>query len=154
MTFLKPMDEWLQLLHDSGYRITNPRKAIVELVASSEKALSPIDIYDLGRKEYPGLGLVTVYRTLEKLEDLGLIQRVHQPGGCHMVMRASQGHEHLLLCTLCGKAEYFEGDDLERLFDTISDQSGFEIQEHWLQVFGICSGCRSSAQKSSKRELE
>lgn len=134
--------EWLNSLAVSGYRLTAPRRAIVELMAASEKALSPVDIFDLGRGEHPGLGLVTVYRTLEKLEELGLVQRVHHPGGCHMYLRAAQGHEHLLLCTACGRAEYFSGDDLETLIHSIAGNSGFEIREHWLQLFGQCRECR------------
>lgn len=136
-------ENWLTTLQTGGYRLTGPRKAIAELVAASERALSPVEVYDLGRKQYPGLGLVTVYRTLEKLEELGLVQRVHQPGGCHMVLRAAHGHEHLMLCTACGRAEYFSGDDLGDLTSTIAARSGFEVREHWLQLFGLCAGCRA-----------
>ena len=132
---------WLDLLHSSGYRLTGPRRAIVELMVSTPRALGPIDVYDLGRKEYPGLGLVTVYRTLEKLEELGLVQRVHQPGGCNMYLRTCKGHQHILLCNSCGKAEYFGGDDLTGLIQTIANRSGFEIKEHWLQFYGLCATC-------------
>ncbi len=132
---------WLQSLQSSGYRLTGPRRAIVEIMANAHRALGPIDVYDTGRKEYPGLGLVTVYRTLEKLEELKLVQRVHQPGGCNMYLRTSQGHQHILLCSACGKAEYFSGDDLNMLINTIAGSSGFEIKEHWLQLYGLCASC-------------
>lgn len=135
-------ENWLDSLQSSGYRLTGPRRAIVEIMALSSCALGPVEIFDLGRKQYPGLGLVTVYRTLEKLEELGLVQRVHQPGGCNMFLRASQGHEHLLLCTACGQAEYFSGDDLSALMTSIASRSGFAIHEHWLQLYGLCAACR------------
>ena len=135
-------DDWLNRLQESGYRLTAPRRALVDLLARGQRALNPIELYDLGRKEHSHLGLVTVYRTLEKLEELGLIQRVHQPGGCNMYLRASIGHEHLLLCTCCGRVETFEGDNLSGLIAKIARQSGFEIQEHWLQLFGLCSACQ------------
>ena len=134
--------DWLALLHSSGYKLTGPRRAIVEIMANASHALGPIDVYDLGRKEYPGLGLVTVYRTLEKLVELGVIQRVHQPIGCNMYLRAGDGHQHILLCSACGAAEYFSGDDLTELIQTIAAHSGFEIKEHWLQFYGICSSCK------------
>lgn len=133
---------WLGLLQASGYRITGPRRAIVEIMATTNRALGPIDVFDLGRKEYPGLGLVTVYRTLEKLEELRLVQRVHQPVACNRYLRANTGHEHILLCSTCGKAVYFSGDDLNELIQTIAVRSGFEIKEHWLQFYGLCSGCQ------------
>lgn len=133
---------WLSSLQNSGYLLTETRRALVEILAASSHALSAVELYDLGRRECPRLGLVTVYRTLEKLEELGLIQRVHQPGGCHMYLRAAQGHQHLLLCTACGRAEYFDGDDLSTFMNSVADQSGFDVRDHWLQLFGLCQQCR------------
>jgi Fur family transcriptional regulator, ferric uptake regulator len=135
-------DQWVDSLSESGYRVTAPRRAIIEVMAASPCALGPLEIYDQGRKNYPGLGLVTVYRTLEKLEELGLIERVHHPQGCHMYLRAADGHEHLVLCTVCGKAEYFSGDDISKLVNAVTEKTGFEIREHWLQLFGLCSDCK------------
>ncbi|PKN93798.1 MAG: transcriptional repressor [Chloroflexi bacterium HGW-Chloroflexi-6] len=137
-------DQWLESLSESGYRVTAPRRAIVEIMANSPCALGPLEIYDQGRQEYRGLGLVTVYRTLEKLEELGLVQRVHHPQGCHMYLRAAHGHEHLVLCTACGKAEYFSGDDIDKLTKTVAEKTGFEIREHWLQLFGLCANCKNN----------
>jgi Fe2+ or Zn2+ uptake regulation protein len=134
---------WFDRIQNSGYRLTGPRKAIVELMAASQRALSPIDVYDLGRGQYAGLGLVTVYRTLDKLEELGLIQRVHQPGGCHMYIRATRGHQHILLCTGCGTAVYFSGDNLSPLVSDLSENSGYQIEDHWLQLFGKCKQCQA-----------
>jgi Fur family ferric uptake transcriptional regulator len=141
---------WFALLQSSGYRLTGPRKAIVEIMVYSNRALGPIEIYDIGRKEYPGLGLVTVYRTLEKLEELRLVQRVHQPDGCNMYLHASEGHQHILLCSSCGKAEYFSGDDLTGLIKTIAGRSGFNIKEHWLQFYGLCANCLEKQEKNAE----
>jgi Fe2+ or Zn2+ uptake regulation protein len=135
-------DQWLSVLQDSGYRLTAPRRAIVEIMASCERALSPVELFDLGRKSQPGLGLVTVYRTLEKMEELGLVQRVHQPNGCHMYLRAARGHQHLLLCQNCGKAVLFDGDELAPLFTSVARATGYAITEHWLQLFGLCANCQ------------
>jgi Fur family transcriptional regulator, ferric uptake regulator len=133
---------WLSILQDSGYRLTAPRRAIVEIMATCERALSPVELFDLGRKSQPGLGLVTVYRTLEKMEELGLVQRVHQPGGCHMYLPAARGHQHLIICQQCGKAKYFEGEDMDAFFDQAASDHGFALREHWLQLFGLCADCQ------------
>lgn len=133
---------WLSILQDSGYRLTAPRRAIVEIMATCERALSPVELFDLGRKSQPGLGLVTVYRTLEKMEELGLVQRVHQPGGCHMYLPAARGHQHLIICQQCGKAKYFEGEDMDAFFDQAASEHGFALREHWLQLFGLCADCQ------------
>src|SRR5512146_657259 len=114
---------WLTSLHEHGYRLTAARRAVVETVARSTRALTPVQVYDAARKRYRGLGLVSVYRTLEKLEELHLVQRGHQP---------------MLLCQRCGRVTFFEGDDLHKLMASISARTGYQIREHWLQLFGLC----------------
>jgi Fur family ferric uptake transcriptional regulator len=109
-------ESWLESLQESGYRLTAPRRAIVSIIANAPRALDAIEIYDQGR--------------------------VHQPEGCNMYMRAPQGHEHLLLCKSCGQMEYFSGDDLSKLIEETSRSSGFQIQEHWLQLGGLCANCQ------------
>jgi Fur family ferric uptake transcriptional regulator len=133
---------WLTALSDNGYRLTGARRAVVEIVAESPRALTPLEVFDSARAAHPELGLVSVYRTLEKLEELHLIQRVHQPEGCQAFVSANQGHQHMLLCQKCGKVTFFEGDDLENLISVISGKTGYKIQEHWLQLFGLCATCR------------
>ena len=135
--------EWLTRLQNHGYRVTAPLKTLVEILSASPCALGPLQLVEMGRQSCPGMGLVTVYRALEKMEELGLIQRVHQISNCSMYLRAAHGHEHLLLCLSCGRVEFFSGDNLNELINQISEKSGFAIQEHWLQLYGLCSDCRS-----------
>jgi len=135
-------EEWLVKLQTSGYRLTKPLQVLVSILVDATRALGPVDLYDLGRREYPKMGLVTVYRTLEKLEELSLIIRVHQSNGCHAYLRAANGHEHILLCTHCEQIVYFAGDDLSDLIERVARASGFTIQEHWLQLHGLCANCQ------------
>jgi len=86
--------------------------------------------------------LVSVYRTLEKLEELELVQRVHQPQGCQAFITAGTGHQHLLLCQKCGEATLFEGDELDGLITSVARRTGYQIKEHWLQLFGLCENCK------------
>ena len=135
-------DLWLTQLQDNGYRLTGARRAVVETIQQSTRALTPVEVFDKARKKYPALGLVSVYRTLEKLEELHIIQRVHQPQGCQAFVAASHAHEHLLLCQRCGRVKFFEGDDLEALIQSIAKKTGYQIREHWLQLFGLCQTCQ------------
>lgn len=134
---------WLEKIQESGYRLTGSRRTVVEIVAKSQRALSPLEVYDLARQQHAGLGLVTVYRTLEKMEALGLIQRVHQPQGCQAFIAAFSGHQHMLLCSKCGRVQFFDGDNLDALIQAIGKETGFQINDHWLQLFGLCSRCRA-----------
>lgn len=135
-------DTWLEKLQKNGYRLTAARRAVVQTMAASRRALTPVQAYDTARRRYPALGLVSVYRTLEKLEELGLIQRVHQPEGCQAFIAAGQGHQHLLLCQVCGRVTFFEGDDLHSLIGSLARRTGYRINEHWLQLFGVCPSCK------------
>lgn len=137
------LQHWMEILESSGCRITSPRRTIIEILLNSPRALEPMEIYDLGRKINPGIGLVTVYRTLEKLEKLDLIQRIHQEDGCHMVMPAVDGHQHYLVCTTCGKITVFKGDDLGALFSRVESNTGYQVNDHWLQLFGTCPDCKN-----------
>ena len=136
-------DDWLEQLRIHGYRLTAPRQAVVEVVASSQYVLNPQEVFEQARRRYQKLGLVTVYRTIEKLEQIGLLQRVHQPSGCQGFVAAFQGHQHLLICQDCGRSRFFEGDleQLDRLLKEVEHQSGYLVQDHWLQLFGLCSDC-------------
>jgi len=141
------VENWLGRLQANGYRRTGSRQAVVEVLASSQRVLSPVDVYHAARTHHPGLGLVTVYRTLEKLEELGLLQRVHQTSGCQGVIAALAGHQHLLICQVCGLVEYFGGDldKIDALTAEVEKQSGYCIQEHWLQLFGVCTDCQKTS---------
>ncbi|RJP51091.1 MAG: transcriptional repressor [Anaerolineaceae bacterium] len=135
-------ENWLEQLHDNGYRVTGARRAVVDTMYGLTRALTPTEVHETARKKYRALGLVTVYRTLEKLEELRLIQRVHQPMGCQAFIPAGIGHQHLLLCKNCGEVVFFEGDDLDALTTAIAKKTGYKIEEHWLQLFGLCANCR------------
>lgn len=137
-------------LQRSGYRITGSRRAVVEVIAESPFILNPMEIYQQAARQYRGLGLVTVYRTLEKLEELGLVQRVHLEGGCHSYIAAGSGHQHLLICTSCNRAVYFSGDDFDPLMAEVGSGLGFSIQDHWLQLFGTCNACQRKADRDGK----
>ncbi|MEX2143638.1 MAG: Fur family transcriptional regulator [Anaerolineales bacterium] len=138
----KRAGDWLSKLHSHGYRVTKSRRAVVDALAEADTSLTAADLYGIGRGRHKRLGLVSVYRTLEKLEELGLIQRLHRPDGCHTYISAMEGHQHLLLCQSCGRVEVFHGDDISDLSSRLERESGFEIRDHWLQFFGLCEKCR------------
>lgn len=140
-TFQKLLEQELQ---GSGARLTKPRKAILDVIAASEQPLSAMDIFERAQQQAPNLGLVTVYRTIDTLETLGLIDRIHGSADCQTIFRAASGHRHLLSCTDCGKSVYFDGVLAEREFERIGLENGFEITDHILQLYGICQKCQEN----------
>ncbi len=143
LSFINPTNEWLDRLQERGYRLTGSRRTVVEIIACSQRVISPLEVYEQARSRTPGLGLVTVYRTVEKLEELGLIQRVHRPNGCQAFVASQNGHQHLLICKQCGNVQYFSGDQLESLMHDVESESGYQVSDHWLQLFGLCVECQA-----------
>ncbi len=141
---------WTTALQQRGYRLTVARRAVLEVLASSDRALEATQIFDVARKRYARLGLVTVYRTLETMLTLGLVQRVHCDAQCATYVATEPGHQHLLVCRRCGRVWYFSGDDLEDLMHTVASESGFAVEDHWLQLVGLCAECRRAEEESDE----
>jgi len=137
------LTQWRTALRAQGYRLTAAREAVLRVLADSERALDATQIFDLARQYAPRLGLVTVYRTLETLLALGLVQKVHCAAQCARYAAAEPGHHHLLVCRRCGRVWHFSGDDLGALMQTVAGESGFQVEDHWLQLIGLCADCRA-----------
>ena len=136
------MSGWEERLAETGHRITASRRAVVQVLLDTSGSLSPRQIRERGEMVHPGLGLVSVYRTLALLENLGLVRRVHCDNGCHAYLWASPGHRHVLICRKCGRAvEFPGGDDLDALTRRVEVATGYKVDDHLLQLEGLCPQC-------------
>lgn len=126
----------------SGGRITRPRQVILGVISGSQRPLTPQEVHEQAQAQLPQIGLVTVYRTIEKLEELGLVNRVHHSDHCQTVFRSTPSHQHLLICTECGQSVYFDGLEIEKEFQKTGENLGYAVTGHWLQLSGLCSGCQ------------
>jgi Fur family ferric uptake transcriptional regulator len=88
------------------------------------------------------VGLVTVYRTLDLLSDLGFVRRIHSDDGCHGYATSSHGHHHHLICRNCGATVQFEGCDLTLFLDRVGQDTGYRVEDHILELIGLCQACR------------
>lgn len=137
------MENWEKQLAQAGYRITASRRAVMNVLARADRPLGPQAVWAAGQALHPALGLVTVYRTLELLEALGLLRRVHCEDGCHGYLPASPGHRHALVCRDCGQAVEFPGtESLETLIAQVEQNTGYRVEEHLLQLSGLCPTCQ------------
>jgi Fur family transcriptional regulator, ferric uptake regulator len=133
------------ILRENGYKLTPQRHALLKVIASHHDHLSPDAIYEITRQEYPSIGRVTIYRTLELLTKLNLVCRFHAPDGCHSyMMRRPTEHHHHLVCSGCGRAVDFTDCDLRNLEKKLAEQSGFIIDGHLLELYGRCQDCRKT----------
>lgn len=138
-------DRSLRILQESGYRITRPRRSVINAVQRTERAFSADELLGDLQVSDPGVGRATVFRTLDVLVQNGLLDRIHRPDGCHSYVRCdgSARHHHHLICSTCGVVVPFEDCTVEPLLNELSHRTSFQISGHWLEVFGHCSACQS-----------
>ena len=134
------------ILREHGYKLTPQRHIVLRAMASSRDHLTPEVIYEKSRVEDPGIGRVTVYRTLDLLSKLNLVCRVHAEGRCRSyMMRRPTEHHHHLVCSGCGKVIDFTNCSLIEMEKKLSQESGFDIRGHLLEFYGLCRDCISNA---------
>lgn len=129
-------------LKHRGYKITPQRRTIIRAITRSHEHLTPAEIHAKVRREHPGIGLVTVYRTLEVLGALGFICEMHAGGSCRSyLMRRPEEHHHHLICSDCGTVIDFTECDLSGLERRLSEVTSFKINGHLLEFVGQCHNC-------------
>lgn len=134
-----------QALASAGYSTTRPRQAVIDAIAAASGYLSPLQILEAARRDYPRIGLATVYRTLDLLAGIGVVRKVHLADGCHSYALAEKQHSHHIICTQCCQVIEFDGCDLETILGSVERQTGYTVQQHWLELLGLCSACRATA---------
>jgi Fur family transcriptional regulator, ferric uptake regulator len=91
-----------------------------------------------------------VYRTLDILKDLGLVRRLHCEDGRSFYAEAGDKHGHHVLCRGCGSAAEFTGCAIQGTLSSAARQTGFAVDGHWLEVFGLCPRCRGTGRRGTK----
>ena len=146
-------EQFKSMLREKGLKVTNQRLLILEVLANQQdKHMAVESIYELVKVEYPEIGLATVYRTVQLLLELQLVDRINLDDGCvryeigHLFDGASKHHHHHLICQTCGSVQSFEDDLLEEIEAHIEETLNFHVLDHELKFYGQCSEC----QKKSK----
>ncbi len=135
------------VLRRHGYKLTRQRLAVIQAITSSQDSLTPAAVYTKVHQDHPNIGLVTIYRTLEVLAKLELICELHGEGICHSYAISTPQHHHHLVCSNCGIVTDFTGHDLSELeqsLSKVSKESGFRIDSHLLEFFGLCQACQGA----------
>ena len=140
------MGDLRQKFRERQYKMTPQRQIILRtFIDNQEQHLSAEDVYQIVRQQSPDLGLATVYRTLELLSDLGVLQKIDfGDGRSRYEINATDTphHHHHLICLGCGKVKECEDDLLETLENAIARKSNFQIVDHHLKFYGYCQECQ------------
>jgi Fur family transcriptional regulator, ferric uptake regulator len=125
-------------LDEAGHRSGRARRHVVELLGSADCALTALEI----DRRIDSVGRASVYRTLEQLERLHLIQRVEIGGDAAGYERVDPAdHHHHLVCEDCGRLAPFTSDVLEGAIEAVGRDSGFALASHDVVLRGTCSDC-------------
>ncbi len=132
-------------LRQHGYKLTPQRRAVMRTIVSSQDHLTPASIYEKVHQDHPGIGFVTIYRTLDTLAKLGLICELHAGGSCRSYTISAVGHHHHLICSNCGTVVDFPGFELAEVEQNLSQDTGFRIDGRLLEFIGLCQACQKAA---------
>ena len=133
---------WAELatrrLDEAGYRSGAARREVVELLASEPCAITALEI----DRRLTSVGRASVYRTLDQLEQLHLVQRVEIGGDAAGYERIDAGaHHHHLVCEECGRLSPFASEGLEQAIEAVSRRSDFTVAAHDVVLRGTCRTC-------------
>lgn len=134
--------------HFKEYRLTPQRKLVLKIfLENKERHLSAEEVFRLSREKGEDIGLATIYRTLELLEELALLHKMNFGDGRSRYELTPSNveqhhHHHHLVCLNCARIFEVEDDLLQQLESVVESQYRFKIVNHNLQFFGYCSKCR------------
>ncbi|WP_373001313.1 Fur family transcriptional regulator [Sulfurimonas sp.] len=139
------LSDFKTLLKKNSLKFTIQREVILETLYNSDEHLTPESLHHLIQEKFPDLktGIATVYRTLSLLEDSNMVTSLSFGAqGKKYELGAKNHHDHLI-CTECGSITEFVDEQIEDRQHHIAKELGFEMEDHSMQIYGICSSCQS-----------
>ncbi len=150
------IDRIKKQLHSQKYKLTPQREATVRvLLENEEDHLSAEDVYLLVKDKAPEIGLATVYRTLELLTELKVVDKINFGDGVSRYDLRQEGAVHFhhhLVCIECGAVDEIQEDLLGDVEKVVEDRWTFKIKDHRLTFHGICHRCQSGASTKESNE--
>jgi len=131
-------------LDRAGYRLTAPRRSLAALIASHDGYFTAGDLVAEARARRLGVGRATVFRTLEVLETIGAVERLDLPSGDHAYVVCRRAHHHHVVCSQCGRTNEIDDGDLRAVVNEIARRTGYRVDDHRLELFGLCPVCVAS----------
>ena len=139
-------EDFKELLRGKGLKVTSQRLLVLQIMAEHPgEHLTTEQIFDLVRKTNPEIGLATIYRTVQVLVDLHLIDKISfDDDVARYELRSSntKQHHHHAICLGCGEVFSFEDDLLENLEAAVEERLGFAVVDHEVKLYGYCRDCR------------
>ena len=133
--------DWKHTLRDRGYRITPQRQLVFEAVVALEHS-TPEELLARVQSTAAGVNLSTVYRTLEVLEEVGLVTHTHLGHGASTYHPAAATQHLHLVCRACGSVEEADASLADDFVGRLERAHGFDTDVHHFAIYGLCAACR------------
>lgn len=153
-------EKFKEMLKEKGLKVTNQRLVVLKVLAEhKDRHMTAEEIYDLVRNEFRDIGIATVYRTVQLLLEMKLIDRIELNDGYvryeigHQFFCDTKHYHHHLICKECGKIISFDDDLLEDLEKYIEETLGFCVLDHELKLYGKCKDCIQK-EKNVRKHIE
>lgn len=143
---MSDLDNVCLKLEARGYRVTPSRRAVIAALLQQDSHFTVDDV----RHRCRGAGRATIFRTIRLLTDLGVVCRVLMDDASLHYRVSQRGHHHHLVCTDCGNVQDLDQCAISGLVRELSETSGYEIEGHWLELYGRCGPCREAAAMTVK----
>jgi Fe2+ or Zn2+ uptake regulation protein len=136
-------------LDSAGYRVTSPRRVVAQLVATHGGHFTTSELESVARSRRLGISRATLFRALDLLIELGIVERVDLPSGEHAYVACAGSHHHHVICSRCGRTTEVADHGLAEAVTAMARESGYRIDTHRLELFGFCRHCQAKTASHS-----
>ena len=133
----------VEALSAGGYRMTGPRRAVADLIAEHDGHFTAAELELAARERRLDISRATLFRALELLTELGVVERLDLPTGEHAYVPCAPAHHHHVICSRCGRATDVADCGVSEAVGEIARRSGYRIDSHRLELFGLCRHCQA-----------
>jgi Fur family ferric uptake transcriptional regulator len=129
----------------AGHRVTKPRRTMAELIARRAGHFTAADLLGDAEAHRLRIGRATIFRALELYTELHALERIDLPSGEHAYVACEPVHHHHVVCSGCGRTAEVADHGMQGVAQAIASQTGYRIDTHRLELFGLCPECQRSA---------
>jgi len=134
----------IELLQSKGYKMTPQRRTVIKALFECGQFPTAQDILEYAKKINPDMGIDTIYRNLNLLTEMGVLNQINIKSRDVSVFEIVTNHHHHLICLNCGKTECLDYCPVVEDSEKIGQENNFKIISHSLEFYGYCSTCQAS----------
>ncbi len=133
----------IEILKENGYKCTTQRKIMLEVICEQNRPYKANEIFNMVSEITPGINFSTIYRNLELLLELGIINKISLDESFNYYEVSTGKHRHHIICKICGNVKEIDLCPFKEMEKSKLEELGFEPQDHKFEIYGLCSKCKN-----------